>query len=357
MLDRRSGENRISAPLPPEALRREPRRRRSGVEFPRRLLLPLLAGLAVYSVISSAQDAGTAPPFPKQVRIIIASVPGAGPDFISRLMAPKLSEALRTNVVVENRPGTNGVVAAQFTARAVPDGSVIMMGNAGTHAINVALYKKLEYDPVNDFAPVSEIAATPLALAVHPVVPAKSVKELIALARRSPGKLNVAVAGAAGELMGNAFMLQARIDMKNIPYKGGSQAALAVLAGEADMVFTSYVVIGSHVDAGRLRVLGVTSAQRMQQFPNVPTIAEQGLAGYEHEQWYALFAPAKAPAPIVQALHREATRIVHIPEINERLVATGHRVIAGTPQQLADKVRREIEKTRQIIVASGMQQH
>jgi tripartite-type tricarboxylate transporter receptor subunit TctC len=177
------------------------------------------------------------------------------------------------------------------------------------------------------------------------------------LARKSPGKLNVAVAGAAGELMGNALMLQAKIDMKNVPYKGGSQAALAVLAGEADMVFTSYVVIAPHVEAGKMRVLGVSSATRMPQIPNVPTIAENGLPGYEHEQWYGLFAPAKTPLPVVLALHREVSRTVRLAEVNERLVVTGHRVIAGTPQQLADKVRREIAKTREIMLASGMQQH
>jgi tripartite-type tricarboxylate transporter receptor subunit TctC len=319
--------------------------------------LSLLAGLALCPAVSPAQDSGAAPALPRQVRIVIASVPGTGPDFISRLIAPKLGEAWRLNVVVENRPGTNGIVAAQYVARAVSDGSVIMMGNAGTHAINAALYKKLEYDPVRDFAAISEIAAIPLALVVHPSVPAKSVRELIALARKSPGKLNVAVAGAAGELMGNALKLQAKIDMKNIPYKGGSQAALAVLSGEADLVFTSYVVIAPHVVAGKLRVLGVSSAQRMPQMPEVPTIAENGVAGYDHEQWYALFAPAATPAPLVQTMYRDVSRIVNSPEINERLVATGHRVIAGTPQQLSDKVRREIEKTRQIILASGMQQH
>jgi len=188
-------------------------------------------------------------------------------------------------------------------------------------------------------------------------VPAKSMKELIAVARRSPGKLNVAVAGAAGELAGNALMLQAKIDMKNINYKGGAQAALAVMSGEADMVFTSYVVIAPNVEAGRLRVLGVTSLQRMPQFPNVPTMAESGLPGYEHEQWYALFAPAKTPAAVLNVLSREAVRISNLPDVNERLLATGHRVIAGTPQQLADKVKREIEKTRQIMQASGMQQN
>ena len=323
---------------------------------PWRRTLPLLAGLALCPTVSPAQDSGAAPAPAKQLRIIVGSIGGTGPDFIARLIAPKLGEALRQNVIVDNRPSANGIVAAQFTARAAPDGSVIMMGNAGTHAINGVLYKKPPYDPLNDFSAISEIASIPLALVVHPVVPAKSVRELIALARKSPGKLNVAIAGAAGELMGNALKLQAKIDMKNIPYKGGAQAALAVLSGEADMVFTSYVVIAPHVEAGKLRVLGVSSAQRMPQLPGVPTIAEGGLAGYEHEQWYALFAPARTPAPVVQAMYREVSRIVNAAEIKERLVATGHRVIASTPQELSDKVRREIEKTRQIMLESGMQQ-
>jgi tripartite-type tricarboxylate transporter receptor subunit TctC len=304
---------------------------------------------------SLAQD--TAPVLPKQARIVTASIGGTGPDFIARLMAPKFSEALKINMIVENRASVNGIVAAVYTAKAPADGSVMMMGNAGTHAVNAALYKKLEYDPVADFAPISEIASAPLALVSHPIVPAKSVKELIALARKEPGKLNVAVAGAAGELAGNALMLQAKIDMKNINYKGGSQAALAVMAGEADMVFTSYVVIAPNVEAGRLRVLGVTSLKRMPQLPNVPTIAENGLPGYEHEQWYALFAPAKTPAAIVSLLNREAVRIAHLPDVSERLLATGHRIVAGSPEQLAEKVKREIGKTRQIMQASGMQQN
>ena len=318
--------------------------------------LPLLAGLAVWPAISPAQDPGSAPAIPKHVRIITASLGGTGPDFLARLIAPRLGDGLRVSAIVENRPSVNGIVASQYAARAAPDGSVMMMGNAGTHAINVVLYKKPGYDPEQDFAPISEIASIPLALVAHPSVPAKSIGELIALARKLPGKLNVAIAGAAGELAGNALKLQAKIDMTNIPYKGGAVATIAVLAGEADLVFTSYVVIGAHVDSGKLRVLGVSSSQRMPQLPNVPTIAEQGLPGYEHEQWYALFAPAKTPAPIVQTIYTEVARIVNLPEINERLVATGHRVVAGTPQQLADRVQREIDKTRKIMLESGMQQ-
>jgi tripartite-type tricarboxylate transporter receptor subunit TctC len=319
-------------------------------------MLALLAGLALYPAVLRAQDSATPPPVPRQIRIVTASLGGTGPDFIARLMAPRMSEGLRHTVIVENRPSANGIVATQYVARAAADGSVIMMGNAGTHGVNAALYKNPGYDPVQDFAPISEIASTPLALAIHPVVPAKTVGELLALARKSPGRLNVAIAGAAGELATNALKLQAKVDMTNIPYKGGAQATMAVMSGETDMVFTSYVVIAAHVDAGRLRVLGVTSSQRMPQLPAVPTIAESSLPGYEHEQWYALFAPIKTPPPFVQQLYREAARVANLPEINERLVATSHRVVAGTPQQLADRVQREIEKTRRIMQESGMPQ-
>lgn len=312
--------------------------------------LALVSAAALFSLPAAAQE------FPRQMRIIVGSAGGTGPDFIARLIAPKLGEGLRNSVIVESRPSANGLVAAQFTARAAPDASVIMMGNAGTHAINAALYKKLDYDPLNDFAAISEIASIPLALVVHPSVPAKSVRELIALAQRAPGKLNVAIAGAAGELMGNALKLQAKVSMTNVHYKGGSAAAIAVMSGESDMTFTSYVVIAPHVESGRLRVLGVSSAARMAQLPNVPAIAENGLPGYEHEQWYALFAPAKTLSALVQTLHREVVRIVNTADVNERLVSTGHRVIAGTPQQLAEKVRLEIEKTRRIMQASGMAQ-
>lgn len=333
-------------------LRRRSRKPRVSTKSARTCPL-LLAAFALLPAASPAQDAGA---LPKQMRIIVASVGGTGPDFIARLIAPRLGDGSRQSVIVDNRPGTNGIVAAQYTARAPADGSVIMMGNAGTHAVNAALYKKLVYDPVADFAAISEIASVPLALVIHPVVPAKSLKELIALARKSPGKLNIAIAGAAGELTGNALKLQAKIDMKNIHYKGGAAAAIAVMSGEVDMVFTTYVVISAHVDAGRLRVLGVSSAQRMPQLANVPTIAESGLPGFEHEQWYALFAPAKTPAPVVQTLHREVTRIVNTAEVKKRLLATGHRIIAGTPQELSDKVRREIDKTRKIMTESGMPQ-
>lgn len=291
----------------------------------------------------------------KTVLIIVPNAPGGGPDLIARLVAPRLGEALRQSVIVENRASANGIVGTEYVARAAADGSVIAMGNAGTHAINATLYRKLPYDPVRDFAAITEVASAPLVIVAHPAVPAKSVKELIALARRQPGKLNIAVAGATGELAGNAIKLQGRVDMKNIPFKGGVPAAISVISGETDLTLTNYVAVARQIEAGKLRALGVTSAHRSAQLPNVPTVAENGLEGYDHQLWYGMFVPAKTPASVVQGLYREVSRIVSLPETRERLVSTGHQVINSTPEQFSDKVKREIEKFRKLIVESGMQ--
>ena len=292
----------------------------------------------------------------KTVQIIVPNAPGAGNDLIARLMAPKLSETIKQNVVVDNRPSANGVVGTELVARGAPDGSVLGVGNAGTHAVNASLYKKLSYDPVRDFAAVSELATTSLVIASNPVVPAKSVKELIAIARKSPGKLNAAIAGATGEIATNALKLQARVDMKNIPYKGGAPALIAIVSGESDFTMTNYAAVASLAKAGKLRILGVTGARRNPEIPDVPTVAESGLEGYAVEMWYGLFAPAKTPPATVQALYKEVARILNLPDVKERLVSTGHEVVASTPEQFTEKQKREVERFRKIIVESGMQQ-
>jgi tripartite-type tricarboxylate transporter receptor subunit TctC len=316
------------------------------------LLLALIAAGAAHAQIAAP---GTALPN-KPVQIVVPNPPGGGPDFIARLIAPKLSAALRQNVIVDNRSGANGVVGTEFAARAVADGSVIAFGNAGTHAINATLYKHLPYDPVRDFAAISELASATLVLVAHPAVPANSVRELIALAKKAPGKLNIAIAGATGELAGNALKLQAGIDMKNIPYKGGGPATIAIVSGESDLTLTNYTAVAKLAEAGKLKMLGVTGARRATLIPNVPTVAENGLDGYEYELWYGLFVPVRTPAPVVQALYQEVARILGMPDIRERLTATAHEVIGSTPEQFSDKVRREVEKYRKIILESGMQQ-
>ncbi|NBR27035.1 MAG: tripartite tricarboxylate transporter substrate binding protein [Betaproteobacteria bacterium] len=292
----------------------------------------------------------------RPVQIVVPNAPGGGPDLIARLIAPKLSETIRQSVVVDNRSSNNGIVGAEFGARGAPDGSVITVGNAGTHAINATLYKKLPYDPLRDFIAVSEVANAPMAVVTSGKLPASTLREFIAEAKKAQGRFNIAVAGATGEIAGNALKMMAQVDMGNVNYKGGVPAVTAVIANEAQMTLTNYTAVATQVEAGRLKLLAVTSAQRAAQIPNVPTVAESGLEGYDFNLWYGLFVPAKTPQATVQALYREAARIVALPEVRERLVATGHEVVASTPEQFGEKVRRDAEKYRKIILESNMQQ-
>src|SRR3954463_1593023 len=324
-----------------------------------RLSQTLPALLAAVPAAAFAQ--GSTPPLSqlmpaKPLQIVVANAAGGPADFIARVLSPKLSEALRQSVVVDNRPSANGVVAGEYVARAIADGSVIAVGNSGTHAINYSLYKKPTYGPVRDFAAITEVVNGSLVLVANPRVPANSVRELIAEAKKAPGKLNIAIAGATGEVAGNAFKLKAGIDLNNVPYKGGAPAVIAVIAGESQLVLTNLSGVATQVEAGKLKILGVTGARRDAQLPNVPTFAESGLDGYEVEMWYGLFAPAKTPAAIVQALQREVARIVVIPEIRDKFVAGGYDVVATTPEQFAERVKRDTEKYRRIILESGMQQ-
>ena len=293
---------------------------------------------------------------PKPLQIVVANAAGGPADFIARVLSPKLSETLRQSVIVDNRPSANGVVAGEYVARAIADGSIIAVGNSGTHAINFSLYKKPTYDPVRDFAAITEVVNGSLVLVAHPRVAANSVRELISEAKKAPGKFNIAVAGATGEVAGNALKLKAGIELNNVPYKGGAPAVIAVMSDESQLVLTNLSGVATQVEAGKLKLLGVTGARRDAQLPNVPTFAESGLEGYEIEMWYGLFAPARTPATIVQALQREVARIVAIPEIRDKFVTGGYEVVATTPEQFAERVKRDTEKYRRIILESGMQQ-
>ena len=328
------------------------RRRRAATAFAAVVIAVLPAAGAV------AQGGPAIPGLPaKTIQIIVPNVPGGGPDILARLMTPKLTESLRQNVVVDNRPSVNGVVATEFVARAAPDGTVIGMGNSGTHAVNATLYKKLSYDPVRDFAAVSELVTTSLVLVASPRLPVNSVKDLIAAAKKAPGRINVGIAAATGEIATNALKLQAGIEMNNIPYKGGAQATVAVMSDEAQLVITNYALVATQAQAGKLKILGITSGKRSSQLPNIPTIAESGgLDGYAIDQWYGVFLPAKTPQPIVQALARELVRIINLPDVKEKLTSTGHDLVGSTPEQFTEKVKREVEMYRRIILESKMQQ-
>ena len=315
-------------------------------------LLSVLVGMA----LCPAASYGQASALPnKPVRIVIPNAAGGPNDFVGRMIGPKLSETLGQNVIVDNRPSANGVIGSDIVAHAVADGSVLAVGNSGTHAVNGTLYKNPTYDPVRDFSAISEVIFSSLVLVANPKVPANNVKELIAEAKRVPGKVNIAVAGATGELAGNLIKLQGHIEMNNIPYNGGSPAVIAVISNESQLLLTLYSSLKGPIDSGKLKPIGVTGSRRDPQLPNVPTLAESGLPGYEIEFWVGVFAPAKTPAATVQALNREIVRIINLPEVKQRFLTTGNEVVGSTPEQFAERVRRDTEKYRKIILESGMQ--
>lgn len=311
----------------------------------------LLAALAAASP-AVAHGQSLASLLPAKPVVIVVPNTAAGPnDFLARVLAPKLSEAVRQNVLVDNRPSANGVIAGEIVARAAPDGSVIAVGNTGTHAINASLYKRLSYDPVRDFVPIVNVMMSGLVLAANPRFPAESIKDIIAHAKKSPGAINVAIAGATGEIATNAIKMMAQIDMNNVPYKGGAPALIAVVSGESHFVLTGYSVVAAQAEAGKLKLLGVTGARRDPMIPNVPTLAESGLEGYDVSMWFGLFAPVRTPAAVVRAYNREINQIMSQPDIRSRVAAQGHEIIAGgTPEQFAEQVRRDAEKYRKIIL-------
>jgi tripartite-type tricarboxylate transporter receptor subunit TctC len=312
--------------------------------------------IAVVAALHAAPAPGQAWP-QKAIRIIVPVPPGGGNDTLARIVAQKISDSVRQPVVIDNRPGGNTTIGTAALAKSPPDGYTLLSAPSA-HTVNPVLFKSLPYDPIRDFTPVAGVASTPLFCAVHPSLPVRSVKDLVALAKARPGELTYASPGngTSGHLAAELFKSVAGVKMVHVPYKGGAQALTDTVAGNTQAVVNGMLATLPMVKTGKLKVIAVSSKARQPQLPNVPTIAENGLPGYDHEQWYALFAPARTPVPLVQALHREVTRIVKTPEINERLLATGHRVVAGTPEQLADRVKREIDKTRQIMQASGMQQ-
>jgi hypothetical protein len=320
----------------------------------KRFYAPLvLLALAIHPVVSHAQVQGLQN---RPIRIIVPNAPGGPNDLAGRIIAPKLSEALRQNVVVDNRASANGVIGAEYVAHGEPDGTVLAVGNSGTHAVNATLYKKPSYHPVRDFAAISEIMYSSLTLVAHPKVAASNAAELIAEAKRNPGKLNIAVAGATGEIAGNLIKLLGKIEMNNVPYKGGAPAIIAVVSNESQLLLTPYPSLVSMIEGGKLKSLAVTGSKRDRQQPNVPTLAESGLDGYQVEFWVGFFAPIKTPAATVRALAREIVRITNTTEVKERLIAAGYEVVGSTPEQFSARVKTDTEKFRRIILESGMQQ-
>ena len=290
----------------------------------------------------------------KPVRMIVPFPAGGGTDILARLMAQKMSEVIGQPVVVDNRGGAGGTIGTDLAARAAPDGLTVILVS-GSHVINPSLYKSLPFDTANDFAPISQVATAPGILVVHPALPARSVRELIALARSRPGQLTYASAGTGTppHLAAELFRTMARIEVVHIPYKGNGPALADVIGGHVSFTFPTMPSALPHVRTGKLRALAVTGAQRSAAAAEIPTVAEAALPGYEASSWYGLLAPARTDAAIVNRLHRDVTAILGSADVKERFAAQGIEPAATTPQQFAAIIKTEIAKWSAVVKASG----
>jgi tripartite-type tricarboxylate transporter receptor subunit TctC len=291
----------------------------------------------------------------RPIRLVVPFAAGAGLDSIARLLAPKLSERLGQRIVIDNRPSASGIVGTEIAAQSPPDGYTIAIGNVGTHAANIALFKKLPYDPEKDFIALAQIARVPELMVVHPSVPARSVAEFIALAKVKPGQLTFGSTGQGTTPHLSAILLQslAGISMVHVPYKGIGPVLVDLMAGQINVAFGNILSTMPHVTSGKLRALGVSSAARVPSAPSVPAIMET-VPGYEDYNWYGIFAPVGTPQHIVRVLNAGIVHVLQQPEIRDRLVAGGAEVMAGTPQEFDAFVRKERKKYAKIIKESGI---
>jgi len=311
--------------------------------------------LAMFAVVVCGGAAAQQYPS-RPVRIIVAFPPGGFVDLGARLVAGPLGTALGQQVVIDNRGGAGGIVGTEFAARAAPDGYTLVVGSAGTHAVNQSLYRKLPYSVLRDFQPVTRLADAPSILAVHPSFPARSVKDLVALARARPGEILYASAGSgtSTHLAAALFEHLARVKFVHVPYKGGGPMIVDVVAGQVPVTFGTAASVSPHLKSGRLRGLAVTSGQRSVVLPGLPTIAESGVPGYEMLNWLGLFAPAGTPRPIVEKLNVEVLRAVRSAEIRDRLNAAGAEPSPLATEEFAVFVKSEVEKWGKVVAATGM---
>ncbi len=312
--------------------------------------------IGLFAVTSVVQPLAAAETYPlRPIRMIVAYPPGGGTDRVGRVMAEELAQQLGQNVVVDNRGGATGNIGSELAARAVPDGYTLLMGNVAPNAVNVSLFKKLGFDPVKSFAPISLVAVTPNILVVHPSVAVKSVSDLLALARAKPGALNFPSAGvgSSSHLAGEMLKSMAKIDMVHIPYKGGGPSLIALISGQVQIMFATLPAAMPHVKSGKVRPVAVTTAKRSLAMPDLPTIAESGVKGYEAATWYGLLAPAGTPRPVINRLHGETVKILAGPT-RQRLEAQGFEPDGGTPAAFAAYIKSEISKWAKVIRDAGI---
>ena len=309
-------------------------------------------GSAACALFVLAGAGAAAADFPtRPLRLIVPFAPGGGNDTVARLVGQGLSTELGQPVVVDNRPGAGGIVGAEAAAKAAPDGYTLFLGGVGSHAINPNLHASLSYDPVKDFAPISLIASAPLVLVVHPSVPATSVRELVALAKAQPGKLNYASNGngSSSHLAAVMFASMTGVDMVHVPYKGLSPALSDLLSGQVQLMFSSVVAIVPHVKAGKLRALAVSSRERLSLLPDLPTIAESGVPGYQTSSWYGILAPAGTPPDVVAKLNAALVKVVSQPEVRQALAQEGADPVGNSPAAFGAFIQSERQRLGDVI--------
>jgi tripartite-type tricarboxylate transporter receptor subunit TctC len=292
----------------------------------------------------------------KPVHIVAPYPAGGTSDILARMLGQKLSEIWGQSIIVDNKPGANGNVGADFVAKAAPDGYTLLLCDVGALAISPSVYTSLPFDPNRDFAPVTMVAYSPHILAVNPEVPVRSVKELIDLAKAKPGKLNYAASSVASapHLAGIDFATRAGITWAYIPYKGGAQAITDVIGGQADVLFNGMLATYPHVKSGKLRILAVSSANRMSAIPDVPTVAESGVPGFETGSWQGVLAPPRTPREVVSKINADFSRVLNTPEIREKLSAQGAEVRVNTPEAFAVFLREETARWAKVVSANGV---
>jgi tripartite-type tricarboxylate transporter receptor subunit TctC len=313
--------------------------------------LAVILGCAVYSPAWAQTKE-----FPlRPVRLVVPVPPGGSLDVMARIVSPKWGELLGQNVIIDYRPGANTIVGSENVARAPADGYTLLI-NTLPFVVNPSLYPKMPFDTERDFAAVSLLGSSPFVLVVHPSVPARTVKELIALAKAHPGKLNYSSAGNGSNLhvAAELFKNLTGTDIVHVPYGGGGPALIAILNGEAGVSFLSLVAVTGHIASGRMRALGMTSAKRSKVVPQLPTIAEQGVTGYDFGAWFGIYAPVATPAPVIKTLNDTITRAVRDPGLAERFDKEGAEIVGGSPAMLAAHVKAELALWAKVVKSAGL---
>jgi tripartite-type tricarboxylate transporter receptor subunit TctC len=320
-------------------------------------LSALLRGLVLAASVLAVQ-AVHAQAYPSRpIRLVVPFPPGGSADILGRALGQKLGEGLGQSVVVENRPGAGTAIAAELVAKAAPDGYTLMLGTVSSHAINPALNPKLPFDPLRDFTPIAPVAAIPFALLVHPSVPARTLPEFVGYARSKPGKLDYSSAGSgtSNHLAGELFEAMTGTHMVHIPYRGSAPALQDLIAGRVSVMFDLVLTAAPHVRSGAVRALAVTGAKRSAALPDVPTVAESGLPGYEVSAWFGVFGPAGLPQPVVDRLNAEIARALAAPDLQQRLASQGAETLAGSPDQFAAYLKGEVAKWAKVVRNAGVQ--